>query len=213
MNAVAYMRVSGKGQEDGDGFERQRLAIERYAAANGITVTAWYNDIQSGRDEWESRPGWSKMVRDLNGNRTILVEKMDRVARAVLVQELIVRDLLHREVRLLTASGDDATDDTPERVMFRQLLGIFAQYERATLTLKLRSARERMRQETGRCEGRKPYGARPGETGTIALMRELRARGESYQAIAVALDARGFTPRNGKIWRPTVIARILAREE
>jgi DNA invertase Pin-like site-specific DNA recombinase len=39
--AVGYLRVSGKGQllNDADGFPRQREAIERYAAANGLHVT------------------------------------------------------------------------------------------------------------------------------------------------------------------------------
>jgi len=39
MNAVAYMRVSGKGQEEGDGFARQRKAIESHAAAHNLTIT------------------------------------------------------------------------------------------------------------------------------------------------------------------------------
>lgn len=217
MIAVAYLRVSGKGQEDGDSFTRQRAAIERYAAASGITIKDWYQDTQTGKDEWEKRPGWSDMVAKLNGVRVILVEKLDRVARAVLIQELIIRDLAKREVSLITAAGDDATDEAPERVMFRQLLGIFAQYERATLTLKLRGARQRMKDETGRCEGRKPYGTRKGESEAIQMMRAWRKAGESYDNIAFNLNARDIRPRgtrsrpNGK-WIGATVAKILRRE-
>lgn len=211
MNAFAYLRVSGRGQEDGDGFTRQRAAIERYASDKGITITQWFQDIQTGKDEWEKRPGWSGMVAALGTVRVILVEKLDRVARDVLIQELIIRDLGKREVSLITAAGDDATDEAPERVMFRQLLGIFAQYERATLTLKLRGARQRKKEETGRCEGRKPYGMRPGESEPLALMVDARAAFLTFNAIAIMLNKKGLRTRYGQEWRPGTIRKILSR--
>lgn len=213
MNALGYLRLSGKGQEDGDGLTRQKLAIERYAGTQDIVVTAWYQDIQTGKDDWELRPGWSDMVAQLGTCRTILVEKLDRVARAVLVQELIIRDLTRREVSLITANGDDTSDDTPERVMYRQLLGVFAQFERATTVLKLRGARQRMKEQTGRCEGRKPYGFKPGESDVLATMRELRNAGVTYDGIARHLNASGMRARSGGAWIGATITNILARPE
>jgi DNA invertase Pin-like site-specific DNA recombinase len=219
MKAFAYMRVSGKGQEEGDGFDRQRTAIERYAAANGIVITEWYQDTQSGRDEWEKRPGWSTMMAQLDGHRTIIVEKLDRVARAVLVQELILADLGKREVRLVTSAGDDTADESPERIMFRQLLAVFAAYERNTLTLKLRGARQRKKADTGRCEGRKPFGehpAYPAEADTLDRMITMRAAGDTYEAIARALNTEGLRPRGTKKrgpgqWFGATVKNILAR--
>jgi DNA invertase Pin-like site-specific DNA recombinase len=215
MNAFAYLRVSGRGQEDGDGFTRQRAAIERYASDKGITITQWFQDIQTGKDEWEKRPGWSGMVAALGTVRLILVEKLDRVARAVLIQELIIRDLAKREVSLTTAAGDDATDDAPERVMFRQLLGIFAQYERATLTLKLRGARQRKKEETGRCEGRKPYGMGEDaacEQNNLVRMRHLRENGLTFDKIAAAMNEDRLLTRYSQPWRGGTIRKILARD-
>ena len=34
QKAFSYLRVSGKGQIEGDGFARQRIAIKAYAAAH-----------------------------------------------------------------------------------------------------------------------------------------------------------------------------------
>ena len=48
--------------------------------------------------------------------------------------------------------------DDPARVLMRQMVGALAQYEKATIVMKLRGARERKRAKTGRCEGRKPFG-------------------------------------------------------
>ena len=62
----------------------------------------------------------------------------------MLAQELGVLVMKARDVRVLTASGQDLTEtDDPERVMIRQVAAAFAQYEKARLVQKLRAARER----------------------------------------------------------------------
>ena len=90
--------------------------------------------------------------------RTVIVEDASRFARELMAQELGITLLISRGVRLLTASGDDLTaSDDPTRKMMRQIAGAFAEYEKARLVSKLRHARERVRQEKGKCEGRKPH--------------------------------------------------------
>ena len=94
-----------------------------------------------------------------NGVRTVIVEDASRFARELMAQELGITLLISRGVRLLTASGDDLTaSDDPTRKMMRQIAGAFAEYEKARLVSKLRHARERKREEGGKCEGRKPHG-------------------------------------------------------
>jgi hypothetical protein len=45
--------------------------------------------------------------------------------------------LIKRDVRVLTANGDDLTDTSdPSRVMMRQIAGSFAQYEKTRLVTK-----------------------------------------------------------------------------
>jgi DNA invertase Pin-like site-specific DNA recombinase len=51
------------------------------------------------------------------------------------------------------------TDPTPTAEMVRQILGAVSQFEKASLVAKLRHARDRVRAELGRCEGRKPVPA------------------------------------------------------
>jgi DNA invertase Pin-like site-specific DNA recombinase len=212
MTALAYMRVSGAGQADGDGFDRQRLAIERFAASKGMAINGWYQDVQTGKDEWQERAGWTAMLSALNGTRTILVEKLDRVARRVLVQELILADLRKRDVALLTSTGEDSSDDDPERVLFRQVLASFAEYERASIVLKLRGARQRKKDETGRCEGRKPYGHKPGEREILDRIHADALSGASIRAIADHLNAAGIQTRYGRPWRASTIAKLLERQ-
>ena len=119
IEAFGYLSVSGKGQLHGDGFPRQREAIERYATANGIRVVRWFEErAVPGATEWEHRPAWTEMVQELNGVRTILIEKVDRLARDLGVQEWIMRDLKRRGVALISTTEQDLDTD-PTRVMFR----------------------------------------------------------------------------------------------
>ena len=212
IEAFGYIRVSGRGQLDGDGFPRQREAIQRHADANGIKIVAWFEERAiCGATEWENRPAWSEMVQKLNGVRTIVIERLDRLARELFIQEYILRDLKHRGVTLISAAEPDLDSD-PGRVLFRQMMGAIAQYDRTMVVLKLRAARKRMRASQGRCEGRKPYGTRPGESATLVRIQALRESGSTFDAIAAALNAEAVPTRTaGKRWFGSTVAKILRR--
>lgn len=212
IEAFGYIRVSGRGQLDGDGFPRQRAAIQRYADANGIRIVRWFEErAVCGATEWENRPAWSEMVQHLNGVRTIIIERLDRLARELFIQEYILRDLKQRGVALVSV-GEQDLDSDPARVLFRQLMGAIAQYDRTMTVLKLRAARKRQKAATGRCEGRKPYGSRPGEQATMDRIRELRAAGRPYDAIAATLNSDGVSTRTaGRRWFGSTVAKIMRR--
>ena len=60
VRAFAYLRVSGKGQVEGDGFTRQLEAIKKYAAHNDIKIVKIYREEGvSGTTDWGSRPAFS----------------------------------------------------------------------------------------------------------------------------------------------------------
>jgi DNA invertase Pin-like site-specific DNA recombinase len=210
--AFGYLRVSGLGQVSGDGFPRQRAAITAYAKANGFKIEAWFEEKAiTGDSEWESRPAWLKMIESLNGCRTIIVERLDRLARQMGIQEYVLRDLRRRNIQLITALGEETGDDDPVRVAMRQMLGVFAQYDKAMIVKKLKAARARMKLATGRCEGRKAYGRDAGETAILARMTALRAGGETFQGIASRLNSEGVLTRYGRQWSPQTVCQILAR--
>jgi DNA invertase Pin-like site-specific DNA recombinase len=209
--AFAYLRVSGKGQLRGDGFPRQRAAIERYARAHGYNIQQWFEErAVCGDTEWTLRPSWSNMLGSLNGVRTIFVEKVDRLARDLGVQEIMMRDLKQRDVKLLSASEEDL-DSNPTRVLIRQIFGAFAQYDRAMLVLKLRGARRRKRIATGRCEGDLPYGVKADEAAVAERMRALRAQKVTFAEIADRLNEERTLTRKGKLWKASYVQKMLKR--
>ncbi len=212
--AFAYLRVSGKGQVDGDGFQRQLLAIKRYAAANDIKITQVFREEGvSGTKEMVNRPAFSGMMTALysNGTKLVLVEKLDRLARDLMIQESIIADLRKHGYGLVSVMEPDLLEDDPSRKLMRQMMGAFAEYEKSMIVLKLRGARQRMRAKTGRCEGAKPYGMKAGESETENRIKTLRAGGSSLQTIADQLNADGIPSRRGGQWHPTQVGRIAER--
>jgi DNA invertase Pin-like site-specific DNA recombinase len=212
MEAFGYIRVSGIGQVDGDGFERQRVAIAAHAARSGLTISRWFEETGvSGKTEWENRPAWSEMVSGLSDVRTIIIERLDRLARDLMVQEHIIADLKMRRISLISTEEPDLGTDEPSRVLMRQIMGSIAQYDRAMIVRKLAGSRRRIRESRGKCEGRKVYGDRPGEPEVIATMQQLRENGGSFQAIADSLNSSGTLTRYGKHWSPQSVCKILSR--
>jgi DNA invertase Pin-like site-specific DNA recombinase len=79
----------------GDGFARQREAIEAYAAAHGIELVHEYEERGvTGTKETMDRPGFIEMMTALmsNGVRTVLIERLDRLSRDLIVQETAIKD-------------------------------------------------------------------------------------------------------------------------
>ena len=216
VKAFAYLRVSGRGQIGGDGFTRQLEAIARYAKANDIKIVDVFKDggISGAKDVTE-RPEFTRMLAALhaNGVKLILIERLDRLARDLFVQESIVAELRKHGFQLISVAEPDLMQDDPYRVMFRQFQGAISQAEKANIVLKLRGARQRVKARTGRCEGRKPYGDRPGEAEVIAHMKELRASGMSFDTIADTFNNADVPTRTpGKKWHGFAINQILKRE-
>lgn len=217
--AYGYLRVSGNSQLQGegtlkDGFRRQRLAMEKYAAANGYAITRWFEEkAVPGKTEWADRPAWVDMIGSLNGVRTIFIETLNRLARDLMVQEHIIADLRQREVELISVGEPDLCVDDPGRKVIRQVMGAFAEYDRAMIVAKLGGARKRMKEATGVCEGRKPYGERDGERQAVERMKELRTGMMTFGQVATQLTAEGYRTRYGGAWIGATVAKIMAREK
>jgi DNA invertase Pin-like site-specific DNA recombinase len=219
--AYAYLRVSGKGQVEGDGFPRQLEAVTRHAAAHGIKIEETFQEKGvSGTLDGMERPGWVEMIAKIlaNGVRTILIEKLDRLARDLMIQEHILSDLQRQGITLISVAEPDLCSNDPSRVLMRQIMGAIAQYEKTMIVAKLRAARQRARVKNGRCEGAKPYGSLPGEAVVLARIKEMRRGKATYREIASTLNAEAVSPRglmgHGSgvpKWHPSSVARVIHR--
>ena len=222
--ALAYLRVSGKGQINKDGFPRQREAIRKFAKANNLELVGEYRDEGvSGTKELEHRQGLATLLDHIesNGIQFVLVERADRLARDLMVGEVILGQFRNLGISVIAAdSGVDLTtgDDDPTRTLIRQVLGAVSQFDKSVIVLKLRAARQRTKRKTGRCEGRKPYGYYPGEDKVVKRIKQLyrKPRGEKrlgFMTIAKKLNEEGVPTRTGAKWSDVLVKSILTRKK
>ncbi len=210
--AFSYLRVSGKGQVSGDGFPRQRAAIKTYAKANGFNIVREFADEGiSGAIETTDRPAFAEMVATLhsNGVRTVIVEKLDRLARDLMVQESALNYFRQHGFSIVSVAEPDLMANDPSRTAFRQMMGVFSQYDKSMIVLKLKGARMRKKAKEGICEGRKPFGYYEDEKAILERLKALRAEGLGFDRIAARLNQEGVPTRTGKPWHGVVVNRIL----
>ena len=216
VKAFGYLRVSGKGQVKGDGFPRQLKAIREYAGAHGFKIVQVFREEGvTGTKESMDRPAWSEMMTALHGDgvKTIIIEKLDRLARDLMVQEATIADLEKHGFTLVSVAEPDLMATDPTRILMRQLMGAVAQYDKSQIVLKLRGARTRKRAQEGRCEGRKPFGYYDGEAAVLERMKALRAEGLGFDRIAARMNAESVPTRTGRPWHGVVINRILTGDK
>lgn len=241
---IPYLRVSSKEQVEGDGFARQEDTINRWIRSQGreLVVRPTFTDEGvSGSKELMDRPGLRDLFEYVQEQledhpslkdrywAAMLVERSDRLARDLVVGEVILRELAECGVKVIAAEGDiDLTEDPedPSRTLVRQIMAAVAQYDRNSLVLKMRRARERARARHGRCEGRKPFGHFEDERPVLWAIDELHRRGYGPGQISAILNQHNRTgrsgtdvlapdskypPRSGRRWYPSTVHKIVRR--
>jgi DNA invertase Pin-like site-specific DNA recombinase len=219
-NAVGYCRVSGKGQQNtGTGLDRQEDAVRAYAKKNGYKLVQVYLEAFTGTET--DRPIFENMLAELldNGCRVIICECLDRLARDLSVQLQITALLASKGITLINAmTGQDVTHPSdPMTLAMIQVQGAFAQLDKNLLVRKLKKGRERKKAKNGFCEGKKPFGDRPGEQETLDRIKQLNRKTKNekrlgpYQ-IARILNEEDRPTRHGKSWHGSAVRKIIDRK-
>ncbi len=226
MKAAAYLRVSTEGQvgEDKFGLAAQREAVEQYATAQGLEIVAWYEDDGMSGGTLD-RPGLMTLLEAAKSHafEAVVVAKMDRIARDLMAQLWIEKELLKAEVELVSAAEPFRGND-PANVLFRQIIGAFAQFEKSRIAERMSGGRRQKASRGGYSGGGAPTGylARRGgkvldvdPDGARLVLRTFALRdafpNDSLQTLADRLNAEGFTgPKGGRLF-PMQVKRILDR--
>src|SRR5579884_1322744 len=228
MKLVAYIRVSGAGQvSDGYGLNVQERTVKAWAKNHGHRLVRIVREEGvSGATEALDRPGLSEallMIREGEAEG-LLVPRLDRLARALTVQEASLAIVWRDGGRVFTTDSGEVLQDDPDdpmRTAMRQVVGVFAELDRRMVVKRLRDGRA-----AKRAAGRKSVGAyafgthgegegrdrdaasNPAEAGTVARILQLRAEGKSYRAIGEQLDAEGLAPRRAAKWSAMTVRSV-----
>ena len=117
-------------------------------------------------------------------------------------------------ITLVAADSPTAfLDDGPTSKLIRQILGAVSEFDKAMTVAKLKGARDRVRRQRGKCEGRKSYAEREGGAALVAAARELHhnpnGRSPSLRTVAADLAARGYVTPSGRPYSASAIASML----
>lgn len=217
----SYLRVSGKSQVAGDGPERQRAAIKAFCAEHKLqTVAEFFEKAVSGTVEGIERPVFSDLLtcaEEYGVPIAVVVERVDRLARDLMVSELLLAECRKRGVKVFSVDQGNLEDvasngGDPTRILIRQIMGALAQWEKSVLVKKLKAARDRVKARDGRCEGTIAYGslnnAEVTILQTVGSLRKLTPT-PSTRSIARLLNDGGFRNRAGDNWTFQNVAKLI----
>lgn len=219
--AIGYRRVSTDGQaESGLGLEAQQTAIESAAARLGLELVETFTDAGlSGGLALEHRPGLMAAIDRVKTGDVLVVSKRDRIGRDVLVVAMVERLVERKGARIVSPDAPDTND--PSSRLMRQIIDAFAEYERALIRARTKSAMAAARRR-GQRVGHLPYGSRlasdgrtlvphPGEQEVLRLIRRLRRVGYAQADIAAELNRVGHRTRTGGTFQRSFVAQLLQR--
>lgn len=221
-----YLRVSGLGQVDGFGFDRQEKACRAFCKQAKLEVAGIYREEGiSGTADHEDRPAFQDMVSAIlaNGVKTVVVESLDRLARELRIQKSLLVYLAAKGIDLYSArTGENVTEAVqtdPLKKALVQIQGVFAELEKSQLVRRLEKGRAAAKRKYGKCAGRKYFGeASETEAQVVRRIRRMRSKGPkgapgmTLAAIADKLNAEGISTRLGKTWTPTQVHNVLKRK-
>ena len=122
MAIYGYIRVSTLGQaKDGNSLEAQEKTLRE----NGATEI--YADSFSGARL--DRPQLKIMLQKLSDGDTLMVTKLDRIARSLTEGSNLINELLSRKIRI-NILNLGILDNTPSSKLIRNIFFAFAEFER-----------------------------------------------------------------------------------
>ncbi len=225
MKIVGYCRTSTSNQDKAGTIKLQIAEIERYANKNKYELVRIFKD--SGvSGALEKRKGLAELYDFLNTSNdidAIVIFKLDRLSRELRIQENLLHDFKHKmNIEVLSIKEVDLGSSDPTRVLMRQILGSFAQYEKSMITMRMKLGRMKKAQ-TGYGGGGVSFGYRAEnkkliidfeQAEIIKKIYHLRQyKRLSYCAIAKQLENDNIITAQGGKWHPETVKRILKKKK
>jgi DNA invertase Pin-like site-specific DNA recombinase len=227
---VHYARTSDANGDE-ESIEAQQDAAASWAPRNGHQVVAFFDDNgRSGTLSLADREGLTGAVAIIESGEAeaLLIHRLDRIARALHVQEATLAYVWGVGGRVFEVVGGEVHQDDPDdpmRKAMRQMRGVFNELERGMVVARMQGGRRRAAAQgkyIGGARLHSKYGYKlvdgqyePDEDEQAVIVRMLVLHGMdmSYRSIGAALTEEGHPPPSGEAWHPSAIMRIVKREK
>lgn len=221
MKLIGYCRVSTENQKEEGTIEIQKSALSEYARINGYELVETFCDegVSGGL---EDRPALSDLFSYLEGHPeidSVLIYKLDRLARDLYIQEHLIKKLESFDKKLLSIKEPNLESGDPMRKAFRQFMGIVAELEKAFITMRLSGGRANKARKGGHAGGSTALGYKaedkelkidPEQAQTVkTIFKMKRHQRKSLGEIARDLNERMIPTARGGKWYPGTVKYIL----
>lgn len=217
--AIAYYRVSTQRQgRSGLGIEAQKVAVQRFAEAEGIELIAEHVEVETGTgaDALDRRPRLAAALDQARKSKApILVAKLDRLSRDV---HFISGLMAHRVPFIVAELGADVDP------FLLHLFSAIAEKERALISQRTRAALAAKKAQGVKLGNPRASAAAPKAhaahraaadrfaANVLPIVREIQAAGRtSLREIAASLNGRGVRTARGGEWGPSSVRNLLMR--
>ena len=220
--AAIYVRLS-RDRVGETSTARQEADTRALAQARGFEVVEVFSDVDlSAYKEGVVRPAYEKMLAAARAGDldAVVVWKVDRLARSL--REFVrVTEMLDKYGVALVSVNESLDTSSPMGRAMLQIIGVFAELESATISLRTKNAKAHDAAH-GRPNGggRRPFGYTTQTFDELVpeeaeLLHEAAGRllaGESMRSIAADWNARGIKTTSGAAWNSPNLGRTLRGE-
>jgi len=217
-----YTRISTDEDHQKYSLGAQKERLEAFCKAqhgDDWRLHKVYRDTESGTHM--NRSGLEEMLYDAESREfdTLLVFRVDRLSRKVRELAQMVDELTKYDIALKSITEPFDTANVAGKTML-QMLGVFAEFEHATIVERTRVGMEKKAKGGNWVGGSVPYGFRLDEAKHLVLHEEealivrkmfkMYAFGnEGASAICKQLNEAGHRNRNGRKWGRRVVLYML----
>jgi len=217
-----YTRISTDEDHQKYSLDAQKDRLEAFCKAQwgeDWTLYKLYRDTESGTHM--DRPALQEMLSEAEQKAfdTLLVFRVDRLSRKVRELALMVDELTRQGITLRSITEPFDTSTAAGKMML-QMLGVFAEFEHATIVERTRVGMERKVKGGQWHGGQAPYGYQfnpekrlvVSEEEALVVHKMFRMYSEEEKgafSVANALNDAGYRKRTGKKWDRRVVLHIL----
>jgi site-specific DNA recombinase len=221
VRVATYTRISTDEEHQPFSLEAQAQRLGSYIQSqDSWQLVHHFTDQMTGSTL--ERPGLQQALAHARAKRydMLLVYRVDRLSRSVRGLAQVLEELDHAGVSFRSATEPFDTGTAPGRMMV-QMLGVFAEFERATLIDRVIAGMERKAARGEWLGGQAPYGYRlnretallePNESEApvarlifdLYTKKRLGARG-----VANYLSHHGYRSRPGQLWSHVSVLNVL----
>jgi DNA invertase Pin-like site-specific DNA recombinase len=224
---VGYLRVSTLRQgASGLGLEAQKAALDRYVLQHGCRLLATYSETETGKkDTLDNRPELRKAIAHAKrAGATLVVAKMDRLARSVAVTSLLHQSGVefvacdNPYANRLTVQILAAVAENEARAVSERTSAALQAAKRRGVLLGARNPACRANLKPSAAQRGRQLGAESVHASAVSAyddirpyLADLRAVGLSLRAVAERLNLEGHLTRRGRVWNASQVSRVLAQ--